>query len=194
MAAVRTETKDGRFLMYTPFSRDFIQRIHGIGSAKWNGEAWTVNEDDAEAAKQFLREVYGEDGDTTGESYSVRIRVTSRMAKGKGPVQVMGKILASARGRDSGAYPGPDVVCLTEGGISSGGSRANWTSVVDGGTEFFLRHVGKAMAESSPEGVEVLSVELETGKMVDREALKSERDKLAARIEEIDRILAEAET
>jgi len=176
--------------MYTPYNRDFVTAIKGVGSARWSADsrAWVCREEDADAAKAILRRIYGEDGESVETRYTVKIRLTEDLRGDRAPVVYMGKQLASARGRDTGARVGEDVI-LEKGSVISGGSRANWESIAREGAEFSLKHVGQELIDEKMEGVEVLSIEEETE--IDKEALMAEKERLTARIAEIDKMLAE---
>ena len=73
-----------------------------------------------------------------GEMVAVEITAKSNLSCSRGPVTFLGYPIARAFDRDSGAKLGTGV-SMIEGDITSGGSRANWTSNVDKGSVFRLQ-------------------------------------------------------
>ena len=188
---VRTARANGLFYMYTPYSRDFIAKIKTIGSAHWDGgvKAWTVPEDNAAAAKEILRACYGEDGDPDGKTYEVRIRVPQGYVKEKDVISFMGKRLAVAYWRDSGARTGDDVV-LSKGSVYSGGSAKYWDTIIEKGSEFTLHHVGECRIHDTDDQIEVLSVREETAADC-ISSLQEEKSRLLERLAKINKLLGE---
>lgn len=190
---VKTNEKNGNFEMITPYNKDFIGRIKTIGSAKWDPskKCWTVSSEDKDQAKKILMEVYGEDGDTVPEEVTIRIRFTNDVEKTREPVTYAGKVLARAWDRDSGARVGDDVV-LESGKIDSGGSRNYWKTVVAEGTVMTVKHVNKLMLGKELENDDSYGIELiekVVKEQVDKQALLAEKEKLLARLSEIEKLL-----
>jgi hypothetical protein len=134
--------------------------------------------------------VYGTDG--TDPLVTIRVSVVGNWAweADKSSLQLAGRTIARAWGRDSGAKLGEGVI-LESGRVYSGGSVKNWRTCATAGSVFLVRGVGihaaKSMAADSPDS----SIEIE---IVDegnsRQALVDERARLLARIAEIDAELA----
>lgn len=103
--------------------------------------------------------------------------------------RILGKSIASAWGRDSGARVGDDVA-FVEGRPESGGSFKNWRSVVPAGSVVVLHNVPQAALQMElPEGV---TAEVMQPATIDRDALQAERKHLLARLAEIDQLLRRA--
>ncbi len=188
MSEVKTIMNGERFEMYTPYSKSFISKIKTIGSAKWNPEkrCWTVKEEDQKKAKEILLSVYGEDGETAQTTYYMKFECTEDYNVWCDSARLCGKIVARATGRDSGAKVGEDVV-LEKGTFTSGGSAKNWETQIEKGAIFTLKHVPKSKIDDfDKDYFTKLSCEKEG---VDADALKAEKEKLLARIAEIDKIL-----
>jgi hypothetical protein len=102
-----------------------------------------------------------------------------------------GRSIARAFGRDSGAKTADGVIVL-EGSFGSGGSVKNWTTRVSEGTVFRVLHVPRKKAlelVANPEWW-TTKIEIESEKdKNDKSALLAERERLVARIAEIDRII-----
>ncbi|TXN73264.1 hypothetical protein [Methylobacterium sp. WL6] len=126
--ALQVVKQDGALLVQTPHvNKNFNKRIKDMGGV-WHNARWRVDARNEALVRAALKRSYG--GDGQGEPDVVTVRCTIHKESWQGPVDVAGRVIARAFGRDSGATLGDGVV-LVEGRITSGGSRINWTSVVD---------------------------------------------------------------
>ena len=188
---MKITAKDGKAYVSTPYNKDFVTKVKQIGGARWNGSerCWVIPESEISTARAYMREVYGET-DLPDEEERVTVDVTflEMVQDWHDGVTVFGRQLCRAFGRDSGAKVG-DGVTLIEGEIGSGGSRANWTTVVHEGAKFRIRNLAKAALQiESDYNIKVEEVK-EDG--VNKEALRIEREKLLARLAEINALLGE---
>jgi len=194
MCNIKVTIKDGRASVFTPFNRDFVAAIKtNIGGRKWDADnkCWTVPEESLPQVRQIMREVYGEtDLPDAGGSVTVKVTFKEEWSERCDDVVIFKKVLASARGRDSGARAGEDVTYL-EGEPTSGGSRANWKSIVPEGCVILLRHVPKSVWDRFGGSKEFDAELVDEGKDVKRKELEEEKARLLARIAEIDKLLAE---
>lgn len=174
--------------VFTPYNAQFVARIKMLSGSRWSREekCWQVSAANEEAVREIMREIYGRD-DRPIKTVTVRIRVPEQKGAFEGPVTIWGKTLALASGRDSGARIG-DSVSLVAGSIDSGGSAKNWKSIVQAGSEFILESVPAGLIENVPAWAEIISV---TEEGLDLNALRAEKERLLARIAEIDHLLAE---
>src|SRR5690606_30972717 len=111
----------------------------------------------------------------------------------RGPIEICGRPVARAFGRDSGAKVLEGVVVL-EGGFTSGGSVANWYTCAKKGTTILIRDFPRITAENLIKGgADWISIEPEeaAAPQVDVDALRAERARLVARLAEIDSLLAD---
>ena len=194
MCNIKVIVKDGRASVFTPpFNRDFVAAIRNVGGRKWDGEnkCWTVPEESLPQVRQIMMDIYGET-DLPGTCGSVTVKVTFKeeYSERRDDVIFFKKVIASARGRDSGARPGDDVTFL-EGEPTSGGSMKNWESVVPSGAVVLLRHVPLSVWEQDKDSEYYTAVLVDEGKDVKRKELEEEKARLLARIAEIDKELAE---
>ena len=193
MCNIKVTVKDGRASIYTPFNRDFVAAIKtNIGGRKWDADSkcWTVPEEALPQVRQIMMDVYGEtDLPDAGGSVTVKVTFKEEWSVRCDDVVIFKKVLASARGRDSGARPGDDVTYL-EGEPTSGGSCKNWESVVPEGAVVLLRHVPKAVWEQDKDSEYYTAEIVDEGKDVKRKELEAEKARLLARIAEIDKELA----
>lgn len=186
---IKINTINDRAYLETPYNADFVAAIKGIGGARWDRDrrAWSIPEESVEQARAIMRDVYGADDRPSAEpNVSVRLTFGERVYRTHESIMIYGKTVASAYGRDSGARVGDDVA-FVEGKPTSGGSVKNWATIIPEGCVAVLHNVPQAALQMElPEGVtaEVIS------KGPDRAALEAERERLLARLAEIDQQLA----
>jgi hypothetical protein len=172
----------------SPYNSEFVTTAKRYGG-KWKNGQWVFDARDEERVRALCQEVYGTDGLSTGLC-TIRAKYSGDWHDyaDRGPIEIAGRTIARAWGRDSGAKLGEGVVVL-EGGFSSGGSMKNWTTRVIGETVVLVRDFPRATAERLiAEGAQHISIEPEAP-VIDRAALEAERAKLVARIAEIDALL-----
>jgi len=187
MRGINISITDDLAFVYTPYHPAFIKLIKKIGSSKWDGvnQCWVLPAVEVDQVRNYMMEVYGET-DLTDHSTDVDVIITFKSEKTAlcQPVYAFGRAIVRATGRDSGARTCEGVTFL-DGYIKSGGSRANWQTIVTAGTRLLVRGVPRNKVAEWDGDIEILEHE------VNREELKGEREKLVARISEIDKILAE---
>ena len=187
---MKITTNNGVANIYTPYNADFVAKIKNIGGRKWNAaeKCWTIPESEIETARKYMTEVFGEtDQADEGERISVRIRFNKDTEEERKGITIFGKEIAKAWGRDSGARPGEDAT-VESGTITSGGSRNHWTTKIEEGTVIKLRNIPEAALQI--ESVYDITVERIEDAPIDRTALEQEKEKLLARLEEIEKLLA----
>ena len=187
---ITTTNKGSQTAVYTPYNASFVSAIRKIGGARWDaeGKAWMVPTASLPQVREIMRNIWGEDDRMdTVKRVSVRLTFREICSAECRPVEILGKTVSQAYGRDSGARPGDDVA-FEAGGPRSGGSRANWRSIVEEGSVAILRNVPEAMLDKAelPEGVTMEVIE-DSG--IDRAALMAEKEKLLARLAEIESLL-----
>lgn len=178
---------DGKAAIYTPYNKTFVEKIKLMG-ARWNASdrCWVIDEYSVPDARAAMREVYGRDDLPVSETVDVELTFERSVYGYKEPVTILGRTIASAYGRDSGARIGDGVMFL-EGKPHSGGSVKNWETVVPEGCVVKLPKLPKMATEAAdlPDGVTMRIL----GEGIDRSALEEEKAKLLARIAVIDAIL-----
>lgn len=184
---------EDRIAIYTPYNPQFVSKIKAAG-ARWNAadKAWTMHAANIDVAREILRAVYGRDDMPAADEKLVRVRVTAlqNISADRGPIVLLGRIIASARGRDSGARVGEGVAFI-EGKPQSGGSVKNWTTNISEGSVFVVADVPTTLLGELDE----------TGwrdqKLYQYEIIADDRDeqlrKLQARREELAAALADIE-
>lgn len=178
---------DGKAAIYTPYNAEFVSRIKLLGG-RWNPseKCWTVAEFKVDDVRAVMRSIYGQDDQPVAETVDVILTFDEEYSELCGPVTLLGRTIAAARGRDSGARMGDDVMFL-EGQPKSGGSVKNWRTIIPAGSVVKLPNLPKTATKECelPEGVTMQII----GGDIDLEALKAEKEKLLARLAEIDAIL-----
>ncbi len=201
MPNISATKEGGRLLVTSPYDPAYTARAKSLGG-KWDParRAWAFDVRDETRVRAVLVEVYGEDGSAipASDRVTMRIRFPEGASVERDALRIAGREVASASGRDTGARLGPGVV-MEEGRVDSGGSRANWTTYVSKDTVLLLRDVPRGFAErvrAEPRvGRNTIEVELIEGDgapAVDREALAAERERLLARLAEINAVLGVA--
>ena len=192
------KSNKGRTKIYTPYYPDFVREIKKIGGARWNSSSrcWSVPEEMTDAVREIIKSVYGyTDQDPATEMVNVIVRFKSDVYKTQDSYDMFGKVLSRAWSRDSGAIAGDDVIYL-EGNPESGGSKKHWDSIVPEGSVVKIINIPKGVYESKIEDLkkheDYYTIEIE-GTKIDREALLVEKEKLLARLEEIEKILSDSE-
>lgn len=187
---IKIETSEDRVQVHTPYHPHFPQRARALGG-RWDNSCrcWMFDRRDEGRIRELCREIYGTDGSDAAASDLVTVRVTvgqDDWSEHTGALYLYGRQVARARGRDSGAKLGEGVVLLS-GGVCSDGSMKNWYTTARPGTVLEIRDVPRRAVEENgvPREVEVEIV----GESTDYDALRAERERLTARIAEIDAIL-----
>lgn len=186
---MKMTTENGLAQVYTPYNKDFVAKIKTIGGAKWNGweKCWTVPESEINTVRRFMLEVYGEtDQAEEGERFTVQVTFNAEESETCDGINLFGRQIARAFGRDTGARMGDDAT-LISGKITSGGSAKNWRTIVEAGTVVKVRNVPRA-ALAIPTEYDI-TVEIMEEAEIDWLAILAEREKLVARLAEIDKML-----
>ena len=189
----KIEKTASQLRLTAPYNPDFISTAKSDLGAKWDGECWCFDVRDEVAALKLIERKYGWVADMP--LVSVRITFDESRSYGRGPCILLGRIIAAATGRDSGAKLGDGVRLNAGDGADSGGSVKNWTTTIAVGSEFLVHDVPYQMALDYINGKrasrnvvvqlfsEIAPVEADTSQ------LKAERATLLARLAELDLIL-----
>lgn len=187
MERFEIKVNDGNCKIYTPYNKDFIAKLKLLGG-RWDASAscWTISQRCIEEVREAMREVYGRDDQPVTDMVDVKLTFEESVTADRASVVILGRTVASAYGRDSGARVGDGVMFL-QGKPKSGGSVKNWETIVPSGCVVKLLDVPKGLIERAdlPDGVTLEIV----GQNVDVQSLKDELTRLTARIKEIRRQL-----
>lgn len=183
---MKITVENTRAKVYTPYNKEFVAKIKLIGGAKWEAaeKCRSIPKEEIETARAYMVDVYGmSDIPDTSEKVNVEVRFNADDYERCEGISLFGRTVIRAFGRDSGARVGEDVT-LVSGNISSGGSMKNWETQVSAGTVLRIRNVSRKALEI-PHCYDITVTEIGAPE-IDREALLAERERLLARIAEID--------
>jgi hypothetical protein len=188
MNEIKITVQGDKITTQTPYNPDFPARAKKLGG-KWQAstKSWMFDARDEGRVRELVSDIYGTDGDNTGELVDVRVTIKEDWSEWRQGLFLYGKNVARAYGRDSGATIGDGVSIESGQGFTSSGSMKNWRTKALEGTVFILRDVPRKAFEQNgiPEELEVEII----NQTIDRDALESEKAKLLARLAEIDELL-----
>ncbi|MFK0294791.1 hypothetical protein ACIQU6_30565 [Streptomyces sp. NPDC090442] len=186
MSTVTITTENGKTCVESPYHPDWPSEARNLGG-KWSGGVWVFDARDESRVRELAREVYGTDGTPDpGGNVTVRIPlVVDVRGPGNGRPATLyryGRTIATRFGRDEEPRLG-DGVILVEGGFTgSAGSRSYIELGPLDGTVVEVRDVPRSLAEEH--GLEIVEDD-----KPDPHTLRAERERLVARIAEIDALL-----
>lgn len=161
--AITCTVLDGRVQVESPYNAGFVVAAKRL-AGKWAAPAWVFDARNEAAVRSALRRWYGTDGTAPADTVSIQVALGEDDSVCRGPVQIAGRTIARAAGRDSGARLGDGVVLL-RGGFDSGGSVKNWCTNVRADTAVLLHDIPRVMArklaEDPSQGVTIVSEEPE---------------------------------
>lgn len=192
MSDIQVEIKNGKAYIASPYNVEFVRRIK-LSGGKWSAASkrWYVPEPALSAVRDMMMEVYGEtDEGPAPECVTLVVKWLEDDWEPCGPVTFAGRVIASAWSRDSGAKPGTNVNFVA-GNPTSGGSAKNWSTRIPEGcvAEIYYVPLNKAqeLVNNHPRWMEV---SIKDSPVIDKAALKAEREQLVKRVAEIDALLA----
>lgn len=131
MQAIQLEIieKDGLVKVTSPYNRKFVNKARDF-RGQWKNEAWYFDDSIIDYVRELMIECFGTTGEEPYESVDLLIKDFTEYGD-RGPVELFGRTIARAWGRDSGAKLGDGIV-LIKGDVASSGSVKNWrTRVAD---------------------------------------------------------------
>lgn len=192
MNGIKIEVDGDKAALYTPYNDEFVSKVKNIGG-KWNGskKVWVIDKEAVDVVREIMLDVYGYNDVTANVTVNLMLTVgEGGLSEDRRSVVLFGKTLSRAYGRDTGGRAGDDVYYLS-GGPSSGGSAKNWESTVKAGSRIKLAQVNQQVYERELPNVPD-NVTVEILKQGDsKAALRQEKERLLARLDEINRLLEE---
>jgi hypothetical protein len=176
---------DKEFKVCGDYNGLFAAEAHNLGG-KWQVPEWVFDIRNEDLVRKTCILYYGTDGFTT-DLVDVLTEGDSGFPA-RAPIEIFGRNVALAFGRDSGAKFGDGIV-LETGKFSSSGSVKNWYTSAEDGTTVIMRDVSRplvALHNNESIIVEVIGAASD----VDKNALLAEKQKLLARLEEIETLLS----
>ncbi len=190
MTTIKITTTEAVTTLHSPYSPTLPAMAKAIGG-KFDGgsKSWVFAKQDEERVRDLARQLYGTDG-TQSDLVNVRCTLAEVSSSdlhidySRGSTWYFsGRVLVSRAERDAAVRLGPDVILVAGQFASSSGSRANPTVGAVAGIILEIRNIPRNAVEGKA-GFEIIETH------VDLDALRSERDRLASRIAEIDALLA----
>lgn len=179
----------GRLAVITPYNKDFIagaRRLRG----RWDGgtKAWTFDPRDSERVEKLLHEVFGYVANPSGEVATVRVFLDHDNAKGK-TVSFAGREICWRRYRDAEVQLAPNVV-VVEGSFWGRGGSMKYPAVLNYDDTDVVLEVRDVPIEALEVEKDIKWEKVETAGVPSVEqVLRAEREKLVARLAEIDALL-----
>ena len=191
--AITITINSGTALIDVPYNTRFVQQVKRLGG-RWMPEQkrWAIDARNVEHVRAAMLDCYGRTDVSTDELVTVRVTVGDKGMKSRcrGSIEMFGRIVARAMSRDGGARNGDGIVFVA-GRPGSGGSVKNWETIIYAGSVFLIRDVPRSFVVANQQSLvdQGHTIEIEEQVVVDREQLTAERERLATRIAEIDRLL-----
>lgn len=120
--------KDGLVKVTSPYNQKFVNKARNL-RGQWKDNAWWFDDSIIDYVRDLMIECFGTTGEEPYENVDLVISDFSESKFG-GAVELFGRTIAKAWGRDSGAKLGDGIILLS-GKINSGGSVKNWKTDVD---------------------------------------------------------------
>lgn len=192
MSDVKIETTEGRTYLTSPYNPAIPGKAKAIGG-RWDGarKAWHFDARDEDRVAALAREIYGTDGRTPadGDLVTARIKLADHEgSKYDNYVEFAGRRIAERPGRDMPVRLAANVV-LVEGTLPGSGGSMRYPNV-DAGDDVVVEIRDLPRAALSVEREQDYQI---VGEQIDTDALLTERERLLARIAEIDALLPEPE-
>lgn len=180
--------EDGRIKVQSPYNKKFIEGARRI-QGKWNAPCWEFPEENKEECKELLLNVYGECGDLGEAEPTVTVELNLDEYNGNyvNDLLIGSMVIASRRTRDSYVRLSDNVMVISGEFSESGGSAKHPKVTAEPGTILRVKHLPVRLYSliEGKEGVKLVNT--------DRDALIAEREKLLARLAEIENLLKEEE-
>jgi len=146
--AENTVTGEKRLHVFSDYNPDFVKEARKLNGRFLGGsKAWSFDYRDKDRVLQVLRDIYGDDGTTKAPAVDVFVYL-DKIGYGQS-LFMFGRQLLHTWGRDSRVNYGTGVT-VTEGGVSSGGSRKNPMLRAETGTVLLVRDVPENLLEKEP--------------------------------------------
>ena len=126
---IKLEIIEDKVVVTSPYHTEFVNRCRRL-RGKWSNETWIFDDSILEYVREAMIECFNTTGETPYQNVNLLVKDVD-LSEYRAPVNLFGRTIARAWGRDSGAKIGDGIV-LIKGEIGSGGSVKNWsTNVID---------------------------------------------------------------
>lgn len=183
---IKTIIESGQIKVKSEYNKDFIKGSKMI-QGKWNSTYWCFPEENITELRELLLDVYGECGELSeGVEAAVTVELDlDEYTDISDCVRIGSMTVASRPGRDRMVHLSDNTMCIKGGFPESGGSVKNPRVYPKDGTVLRAKNVPVKLYERIKDmaGVSLVNV--------DRAKLIEERERLLARLAEIESLLAE---
>ena len=133
MKTVKLTVANGKISVQTTYNAEFVTKAKNLGG-KWdnNSKSWIFSESVLDYVKEILIQIYGVTGETTYQTCTLVVKNYSAEVV-TGAVELFGRTIARASGRDTGVSLGESIVWIN-GKKESGGSTKYWKTIVENAT------------------------------------------------------------
>ena len=133
MKTVKLTVANGKISVQTPYNAEFVTKAKNLGG-KWDSlsKSWIFSESVLDYVKEILIQIYGVTGETTYQTCTLVVKNYSAEVV-TGAVELFGRTIARASGRDTGVSLGESIVWIN-GKKESGGSTKYWKTIVENAT------------------------------------------------------------
>lgn len=182
-----SETDFGKIAVSSPFNPDFVKGAKRLGG-KWSGDtkAWLFDARDRGRVEDLLASCYGYSAAASGELATVRIVLDEDNAGGK-EVYFAGRSICSRRYRDVPVKTADNVVII-DGEFPASAGSMRYPAVIRGSRTVTIE-VRDVPVEALAAEKELRFERIDADTQAQREALSAERERLIARLAEIDEAL-----
>jgi hypothetical protein len=184
MSEITIQPDGGRLCLSSPYHPDLPAKARALGGRFDPAtRRWSFDPRDEARVRDLAREVYGTDGQP-GDTVTVRLDLAkSSLGTGRQTIYLAGRQIAHRPGRDAAVRLGEGVIIVDGGFRSRGGSMKYPALAWEDGTVLEVRDLPAGHADLAGRGVTLID------QTIDRAALAAERERLTARISEIDQLL-----
>ena len=184
---VISETDFGMIAVSSPFNPDFVKGAKRLGG-KWSGDtkAWLFDVRDRGRVEDLLATCYGYSAAASGELATVRIVLDEDNAGDK-EVYFAGRSICSRRYRDAPVKTADNVVVI-DGEFPASAGSMRYPAVIRGSRTVTIE-VRDVPVEALAAEKELRFERIDADTQAQREALIAERERLIARLAEIDEAL-----
>lgn len=190
MQDVQVNVENGEVYLASPYNAGLPAEAKKIGG-RWDGTSrrWRFDARDEERVRDLARAVFGTDGRATGQTVTVRVNASRYEERGFTPegrrarVVVAGRTVASREGRDEPVLLAAGVV-LVQGTFPAGAGSTKYPEIDGAGVILEIRDLPAEALGAIAGPYTVVDNNL------DAAALREERVRVAARLTEIDALLA----
>ena len=184
---MKTKIENGKIYVQSDYNRDYISRAKGL-QGRWSAPYWVFPEENINELRELLLDVYGECGELAEEA-PVTVTVDLDLDDYKYGAEVtIGSFVAVRRwGRDREVSFADNVMVVSGGFTPTGGSAKHPAVYHEQGTIIRVKDIPVKLYEKIKDEAGVSLY-----KAPDNAALIEERDKLLARLAELNALIGDA--